>query len=53
MARQVIIKASEGHHAFGKLLEQIYDSDEHLIVDHPDPAAPVPTQAFTALRIFS
>jgi len=33
MSRQVIIKASEGHRAFGKLLEQIYNSDEHLIVE--------------------
>ncbi len=33
MARQVIIKASEGHRAFGKLLKRVYGSDEHLIVE--------------------
>ena len=33
MAHQVIIKASEGHRAFGKLLKRVYGSDEHLIVE--------------------
>ena len=33
MARQVVIKASEGHRAFGKLLRRVYRSDEHLIVE--------------------
>jgi prevent-host-death family protein len=33
MARQAIIKASEGHRAFGKLLKRVYRSDEHLIVE--------------------
>ena len=33
MARQAVIKASEGHRAFGKLLKRVYRSDEHLIVE--------------------
>jgi len=33
MSRQVAIKASEGHRAFGKLLKRVYCSDEHLIVE--------------------
>lgn len=33
MARQIIIKASEGHRGFGKLLKRVYGSDEHLIVE--------------------
>ena len=33
MARRAIIKASEGHRAFGKLLKRVYRSDEHLIVE--------------------
>ena len=33
MLRQVAIKASEGHRAFGKLLRRVYGSDEHLIVE--------------------
>jgi len=33
MSRQVIIKASEGHRAFGKILKRVYCSDEHLIVE--------------------
>jgi prevent-host-death family protein len=33
MARQVVIKASEGHRGFGKLLKRVYRSDEHLIVE--------------------
>lgn len=33
VARQVTIKASEGHRAFGKLLKRVYNSDEHLIVE--------------------
>ena len=33
MARQITIKASEGHRAFGKLLKRVYGSDEHLIVE--------------------
>ena len=33
MARQAVIKASEGHLAFGKLLKRVYNSDEHLIVE--------------------
>jgi PHD/YefM family antitoxin component YafN of YafNO toxin-antitoxin module len=30
---EVIIKASEGHRAFGKLLKRVFRSDEHLIVE--------------------
>jgi prevent-host-death family protein len=33
MLRQVTIKATEAHRAFGKLLKRIYRSDEHLIVE--------------------
>ncbi len=33
MSRQVVIKASEGHRAFGQLLKRVYRSDEHLIVE--------------------
>jgi len=33
MIRQVVIKATEEYHAFGRLLKQVYDSDEHLIVE--------------------
>jgi prevent-host-death family protein len=33
MSRQAVIKASEGHRAFGKLLRRVYRSDEHLIVE--------------------
>jgi prevent-host-death family protein len=33
VARQVIIKASEGHRTFGQLLKRVYRSDEHLIVE--------------------
>src|SRR5438132_1232649 len=33
MFRQAVIKASEGHRAFGKLLKRVYRSDEHLIVE--------------------
>ena len=33
MVRQVAIKASEGHRAFGKLLKRVFRSDEHLIVE--------------------
>ncbi len=33
MARQAVIKATEGHRAFGKLLKRVYGSDEHLIVE--------------------
>jgi prevent-host-death family protein len=33
MLRQVAIKASEAHRAFGKLLKRVYRSDEHLIVE--------------------
>ncbi len=33
MARQEVIKASEGHRSFGKLLKRVYNSDEHLIVE--------------------
>jgi prevent-host-death family protein len=33
MARHAVIKASEGHRAFGKLLKRVYRSDEHLIVE--------------------
>ena len=33
MLHQAIIKASEGHRAFGKLLKRAYCSDEHLIVE--------------------
>ena len=33
MLHQTVIKASEGHRAFGKLLKRAYSSDEHLIVE--------------------
>lgn len=33
MSQQVVIKASEGHRAFGKLLQRVYRSGEHLIVE--------------------
>ena len=33
MPRQVVVKASEGHRAFGKLLRRVYQSGEHLIVE--------------------
>ncbi len=33
MSQQVVVKASEGHRAFGKLLKRVYNSDEHLIVE--------------------
>jgi len=33
MARQVVIKATEGHRSFGKLLKRVFRSDEHLIVE--------------------
>ena|SRR5204863_5064637 len=33
MLRQAVIKASEAHRAFGKLLKRVYRSDEHLIVE--------------------
>jgi prevent-host-death family protein len=33
MAQKVIIKASEGHRAFGKLLKRVYGSNEHLVVE--------------------
>ena len=33
MPREVVIKASEGHRAFGKLLRQVYRSDDRLIVE--------------------
>lgn len=33
MAREVVIKASEGHRSFGKLLKRVYRSDERLIVE--------------------
>jgi prevent-host-death family protein len=33
MLHQSIVKASEGHRAFGKLLKRAYCSDEHLIVE--------------------
>jgi prevent-host-death family protein len=33
MSRQIVIKASEGHRSFGKLLRRVYGSDEHLIVE--------------------
>jgi prevent-host-death family protein len=32
-ARQVIINASEGYRAFGKLLKRVYNSAEHLVVE--------------------
>ncbi len=31
--RQAIVKASEGHRSFGKLLRRVFRSDEHLIVE--------------------
>lgn len=33
MSSKAVIKASEGHRAFGKLLKRVYMSDEHLIVE--------------------
>jgi len=33
MARQAVIKATEGHRGFGKLLKRVYGSDEHLIIE--------------------
>ena len=33
MLRQAVIRASEGHRGFGKLLKRVYSSDEHLIVE--------------------
>ena len=33
MPREVVIKASEGHRAFGKLLRRVFRSDERLIVE--------------------
>jgi prevent-host-death family protein len=33
MARQVIVKASEGHRSFGKLLKRVFNSNEHLVVE--------------------
>ena len=33
MPREVVIKASEGHRAFGRLLRQVYRSDDRLIVE--------------------
>ena len=33
MPREVVIKASEGHRAFGKLLRRVYRSDDRLIVE--------------------
>lgn len=33
MGKQAIVKASEGHRTFGKLLRRVYSSDEHLIVE--------------------
>ncbi len=33
MAKQIVIRASEGHRTFGKLLRRVYSSDEHLVVE--------------------
>ena len=33
MSRQITIRASEGHRSFGKLLKQVYRSDDHLVVE--------------------
>jgi prevent-host-death family protein len=33
VAQEVVIKASEGHRAFGKLLRRVYRSDDRLIVE--------------------
>lgn len=33
MLHQTVIKASEGHRAFGQLLKRVYRSAEHLIVE--------------------
>ena len=33
MSREVVVPASEGHRAFGKLLQRVFRSDEHLIVE--------------------
>ena len=33
MNKQAVVKATEGHREFGKLLRRVYGSDEHLIVE--------------------
>jgi prevent-host-death family protein len=33
MSKQTVVKATEGHREFGKLLRRVYGSDEHLIVE--------------------
>ena len=33
MTKQISVKASEGHRAFGKLLKRVYGSDEHLVIE--------------------
>jgi len=33
MPHQAVIKASEAHRGFGKLLKRVFRSDEHLIVE--------------------
>jgi len=33
MSQRVVVKASEGHRAFGKLLKQVYSSNRHFIVE--------------------
>jgi prevent-host-death family protein len=33
VAHEVVIKASEGHRAFGKLLRRVYRTDDRLIVE--------------------
>ena len=33
MSKQVVVKATEGHREFGKLLRRVYSSDEHLVVE--------------------
>ena len=33
MTQQAIVRASEGHRNFGKLLRRVYGSDEHLVIE--------------------
>jgi prevent-host-death family protein len=33
MSKQTVVKATEGHREFGKLLRRVYGSDEHLVVE--------------------
>jgi hypothetical protein len=33
MSKQAVVKATEGHREFGKLLRRVYGSNEHLVVE--------------------